>query len=101
MSMYLTLLGTLLCGAGGTQVAADDVEEIESADVSVMTDEDTWFDVAYPVFDRTFNTLTARPARPGTFLAVIVHRTHKAVSKEPFYNYLGFDAGGLKIGLMV
>jgi hypothetical protein len=97
----ITLLGTLalLAASEGIEVAAGDIEEIESADVQPMTDQDSWYDVAFPEFDRVFNTLTARTTRPKTVFFGVVHRTEKRVAKDPFYNYLGFDSGGLKIGI--
>jgi hypothetical protein len=92
--MTSLLIATLLCAAG------DEVVE-EVADVEVMTEQDTWYGLGYPQFDRTFNILSAKTARPGSYVVNVAHRTNKAVWKDPFYNYLGFDAGGLKIGLMV
>src|SRR5690606_21226874 len=40
-----------------------------------------------------------RPARPGSVVFAIAHRTNTALHDEPFANYLGFDSGGLKIGI--
>jgi hypothetical protein len=97
----ITLLLALLTAPDGIEVAAKQevIEEIESADIAPMTDQDTWFGEAFPQFDRVFNTLTARTTRPKSVFVGIIHRTDTRLGKEPFYNYLGFDAGGLKIGL--
>src|SRR5688572_22819147 len=77
--------------------AKDDIEEIE--EVAVVTDEDAWYGNAYPEMDRHFGLLNAHTARPGTILFVVTHRTRRGVLRDPFYDYLGFDGGGLKVGI--
>ena len=45
------------------------------------------------------NVLTPVTVRPFVFQIIVDHRTFQPMSEEPFYDLLGFDSGGLKIGL--
>lgn len=79
-----------------------DLEEIDDVDedaIDVYTDEDTWHSEAFPQFDRHFNLMTARAARPFSFLFAVYHRVSSPIRDDPFENFLGFDSGALKVGL--
>jgi hypothetical protein len=60
--------------------------------------EVTEWDVA-AVSDRAVNLLMARPIEPGTFLFVVTHRARQSLTDHAGRDFLGLDAGGLKIGL--
>ncbi|MEZ4272180.1 MAG: DUF5777 family beta-barrel protein [Myxococcota bacterium] len=75
------------------------VEEIQAEDIKPFTDRQTWYSDGFAQIDRTFNAYTARTARAGSFIFTILHRASTAIQDDPFQNYLGFDGGGLKVGL--
>jgi hypothetical protein len=77
--------------------AIDDLEEIDPVEVGQGFDAQN-----LPRVDRVTNLLTARPIRPGAVLFSIDHRTRQSFlegGEELYRDYLGLDAGGLKIGL--
>jgi Membrane bound beta barrel domain (DUF5777) len=81
---------------------ADDnsIEEIEELDeIEDITSERLWNPKAFPILDRSVNVMTAHTVRKNAFLIVIDHRLREAFDESPFHDLLGFDAGGLKIGL--
>lgn len=77
----------------------DNVEDLEDVEVEDLEESDTWYAGGYPVFDRFFNLLSARPARPLSFIFTVHHRVNSPIRIDPFDNFLGFDSGALKIGL--
>ena len=75
----------------------EDLEEIDPVELSQGFDAQN-----LPRVDRVTNLLTARPIRPGAVLFSIDHRTRQSFlegGEEVYRDYLGLDAGGLKIGL--
>ncbi len=76
---------------------ADAIEEVEDVDVTVV---DPTFDPAnFPVPGKVENVPTARALRVHAFQFLIDHRAFSPVREHAWQNLLGFDAGGLKIGL--
>ncbi|MCU0610733.1 MAG: DUF5777 family beta-barrel protein [Candidatus Eisenbacteria bacterium] len=68
------------------------------ADTDVTVAVDTaWDDMSRS--DRSVNALTATPIDPGTFLFVVTHRARQSLTDHAGRDFLGLDAGGLKIGL--
>jgi hypothetical protein len=77
----------------------DDIEIIEIAEIDDVSSDWWQNERAYPVLDRAINVLTARALRMNSFMIIIDHRLRQPLSEKPFYDLLGFDAGGLKVGL--
>lgn len=94
----LTLLALLLLGLSGSgQVRADEIETLdEIVDVS-----EAWYlnPHQFPVLDRFTSVFSGEALRRGSRLFVFDHRVRQRLSEEPFHDFLGFDAGGLKIGI--
>jgi hypothetical protein len=69
----------------------DDIEDVT----------DAWYmrPLQYPINDRAVNVFTAEALRPGTIFMVFDHRVREALKDDTFHDFLGFDGGGLKIGL--
>lgn len=94
---------------GGDPPELDDVEEldIEELDVEEIAveaapsalDAASWRPENYPVLDRVVNVPTALTSRALSFRFLVDHRTFQPWTDQPFEDMLGFDAGGLKIGL--
>ena len=78
----------------------DTVEAIEAVEAEPVAAAG-WFTDADPVFDRVFDQYTAQTVRRGTVNSFISHRNREGILRGPFYDLLGFDGGGLKIGLSV
>lgn len=79
--------------------ADEDIETLDTAEVETETPEDVWYSESYPRPERALNLMSARTLRRNSFLMVVTHRTHAALSNNAFHNFLGFDGGQLKIGL--
>jgi hypothetical protein len=62
---------------------------------------DELYGEAYPRIDRAFTVMNGRTLRPHGWEIIVAHRTSAPFRREPFYNWAGFDGGGLKIGLGV
>ena len=84
-----------------SEVTGDAVIEIEEiSEVEVAEDgSDPYGEGNFPALERGVNLLLARTTRRHTFLFVIDHRTWQPAADEPFHDLLGFDRGGLKVGL--
>ncbi len=74
-------------------------ETLEMVEISDVTSK--WWENErdYPVLDRAINVMTARTMRMNSIMIIIDHRFRQPVSEEPFHDLLGFDAGGLKVGI--
>lgn len=83
--------------AGARPVVADEIETLD--DIIDVTD--SWYlnPQQYPIFDRAINVFAGEALRPGTMLLVFDHRVRGSLSDDPFHDFLGFDAGGLKVGI--
>ncbi|HDS00422.1 MAG TPA: hypothetical protein ENO22_06955 [candidate division Zixibacteria bacterium] len=77
----------------------DEIESLETVEIEDVTSEWWQNERAYAVLDRAINVMTARTMRMNSFIIIIDHRFRQPVSEEPFHDLLGFDAGGLKVGL--
>ena len=76
------------------------IETLDATDIEQLNASHSWFSHAHPAFDRALNLMTARPNLPGDLQFIVAHRTRQGFGEErPFHDFLGFDAGGLKIGL--
>jgi len=86
-------VGTILSNS----VLADEIETLD--DVEEITD--AWYlnPNQFPIIDRGVNVLSGKSLRPGTILMIFDHRVRESLSKDPFHDFLGFDAGGLKVGI--
>ncbi len=102
VAVYITVLICLLLGVSDLQAQSEDegdVEMLEPAQVEDVTSEWWQNERAYPVLDRAINVMTARTIRMNSFIIIIDHRLRQPLSEKPFHDLLGFDAGGLKVGL--
>ncbi len=91
-----------------TAEADDELEEIEEVEIIEEVAEiapggpPAEFDGQNTIRrDRAINVLTARPVRAKSLSLIIDHRPNKRFwsGEDAFFNYLGLDGGGLKIGL--
>lgn len=95
--------------AAGTDNAADakeaqdaDVDAVEQVDIVVAPNEAQYFTAKNVVrTDRVINILTTQTVRPGALTLTIDHRAHDSflAGEDAFFDYLGLDAGNLKIGI--
>jgi hypothetical protein len=53
----------------------------------------------FALADRAISLLAGNTIHKNYFLVVVEHRNRESVDEEPFHDFLGFDGGGLKIGL--
>jgi hypothetical protein len=85
-------------------LATDETDEVETVAVASGAPTSSvgdWYGEAYPEIYRVFDSLTARTVRRGTFNTIINHRSSEGALDAPFDHLLGFDMGGLKVGLGV
>ena len=82
---------------------ADDIEEVaDVTDISKVSSwsADSWGDPAqFPANERGINLLTTRTVPKWHGSIIVDHRANEAISEKPFDDFLGLDAGSLKIGL--
>jgi hypothetical protein len=92
----LFLSGLVLFGWSGLTWA----EEIETLD-DIEDVSDAWYlnPQQFPVLDRFTSVFSATALRRGSVLLDFDHRVRQPLSDEPLHDFLGFDAGGLKIGI--
>lgn len=89
--------------AGKNAPAAEEIEEVvDVTDVSTISvwSAESWRDPAqFPALDRVINLYSTAtiPEWRGSF--VVDHRAFEPLKDKPFDDFLGFDAGSLKIGL--
>lgn len=99
----LAILGLAMLPAGAFAQDDEDVEEIEQVtDVEQVSPTGCFDGPNWPRVDRAVNQFTARPVRAGALVFSIDHRTRQSFltgEDELWRDYLGLDAGGLKIGL--
>lgn len=82
------------------QSDVDPDEEFEILDeIEDISDNQYLHQEAFPVLDRAVNVMTGRTIRKNAILIVIDHRLRESLTENSFHNLLGFDAGGLKVGL--
>ncbi len=55
----------------------------------------------YSYRDRAISLLAPNPVTKGAYLFLVQHRNRVSVDEDPFHDLLGFDGGGLKIGLVL
>lgn len=71
------------------------VEEIGSPEIFT-----SWLDPQnYPRIERAINVMNARTTRAHALNFLVDHRTYQPFQTRPFEDWVGFDSGGLKIGL--
>jgi len=95
--LHAVILALAVTASRAGDVAADEIETLD--DVADITD--AWYShpTQYPILDRSINVHTGATLRPGTILWVFDHRVREALSEDPFNDFLGFDAGGVKVGI--
>jgi len=95
----------LLVGTAATAWAQEDsppakppeavVEQIDNPQVF-----DLWLDPGnYPRVDRAVNVMNARTTRARALNFLVDHRAYQPFQTNSFQDWVGFDAGALKIGL--
>lgn len=78
----------------------DDVEEVLQVAKQPPWEAATWADRSwFPYLERGVNLHTARTVKQNALLMVFDHRVNQALIANPVDDFLGFDAGSLKIGL--
>jgi len=93
---YLFFLAVTVLGF--SEIAkGDDFETLDE----VIDVSDVWYlnPMQFPVLDRGINVFSGEALRPKTLLMVFDHRVRGSLKDEPFHDFLGFDAGGLKVGI--
>ena len=80
---------------------ADEIEsvDVEPANEASPADDEDWFGDDYPRFHRTLDHYTGKVSRRGDFSTLIAHRNSQGMLRYPARDLLGFDGGGLKVGL--
>jgi hypothetical protein len=91
LALYFVLMATT--------ESVEKPEEIEETVIEETSEVETWYGKDYAVFDRTLSLFSATPVRSRTFQMVINHRTNQAFTEDAFQSFLGFDGGGLRVGL--
>jgi hypothetical protein len=71
----------------------------EGTSSAVIIQSDTWDLDEFAVPDRIINVLTPDPIGRGNLHLTIIHRARQSVTENAGRDYLGLDAGGLKIGI--
>ncbi len=81
--------------------SAGNVVEGDATEVGAVTvlDDPDWQQDVFVREDRAVNALTAQTVRRNTILFVIMHRARQSFAEEGSGDFLGLDAGGLKVGL--
>ncbi len=78
----------------------EEIEEIEEIDkIETVGPIPGWDSEAFARIERVINIMTPHTIRKHSFLFTIDHRTWQALEEDSFQDFLGFDAGNLKIGL--
>ncbi|MCE5270344.1 DUF5777 family beta-barrel protein [bacterium] len=75
------------------------VEILEATEVTSLEPGRDYFSDNYARVERALSAPFARTLRRNSLLLVIDHRTRQSLDNNPFRDFLGLDAGGLKIGL--
>jgi hypothetical protein len=85
---------------GPVPLAGDSVQH-DMAEVEMVTvlDDPEWEEGFLVRDDRAVNALTAQTVRKNAILFVIMHRARQSFAEEGRGDFLGLDAGGLKVGL--
>jgi hypothetical protein len=90
----------LAYGSLSAQEKAEKVEEVE-----VVTEAGggsggaRWESQDFPVLERGIDVLTPKTLRAKSLLFLVEHRARNALKDNAFQDFLGLDAGGLKVGL--
>jgi len=73
--------------------------ESEGNSPTVIIQSDTWDLDEFALPDRIINVLTPDPIQRGNLHLTIIHRARQSLTENAGRDYLGLDAGGLKIGI--
>jgi uncharacterized beta barrel domain-containing protein DUF5777 len=92
--LVLLAPATILTG----QEAIEEIEEIEVV-TDVSGGGSDWESDNWATVERGINVLKPRMLRKNSLLFLVEHRTRKQPDRDSFHDLVGFDAGGLKIGL--
>jgi uncharacterized beta barrel domain-containing protein DUF5777 len=95
-NVYFTCLLAIALASSSAIAQDEEIEEV--ADVEEVTSSG-FYTQNHPQVDRAVNLGIARTTRALSFLFIIDHRTNQSIDDSNCADYLGFDAGGLKIGL--
>lgn len=74
-------------------------DSIEVTEFETIQPGQDFFSQNFARIDRTVSQPLARTIRRGAMMFIVDHRTRQAMDKESFRDFLGLDAGGLKVGL--
>jgi hypothetical protein len=100
LSFFATLTFSAVFGAkAGALPVSNGGAAIETVPIEAVSPAQLWYGFDDPAFDRVVNIYTATPARQGTFIFLVGHRPYEAFTQEPFYDFLGFDGGAIKVPL--
>ena len=79
----------------------EEIEEVELVEVVPAGEEPSlrFDDPNRARVERGINLLLARPTRARSMQLVVDHRAFQALVENPLHDYLGLEAGGMKIGL--
>ena len=98
--ILLLALSWMLCSTAQAQERAGAPEEIEEIEeITEIEPSTVWNSNNFPIMDRTINVATPRTMRKLSLLFLMEHRTRQSLRDKPFHDLLGFDSGGLKIGI--
>lgn len=100
ISNILIALGVIPClilaFAACLNAQDEQIEEIEIVEVVELSGAES---TNQPVVERGINVMSARTLRGKSLLFTIDHRARQSVDDKTLDDFLGLDAGGLKIGL--
>ena len=77
----------------------DEVESLGDSEVVPVSPRAAWFGPGAPQLERVLDHYTARVSRAHTFTTLIAHRNRAGILEAPGRDLVGFDSGGLKVGL--
>ena len=78
---------------------AEAIEEVGTVEVRDERDPAWWWGTDYPQIDRVVALPLAQVMRRNALLLVVDHRTNQEIADNSWHDFLGLDAGALKIGL--
>lgn len=93
MTIQTTFLSMFCCVVFLTPAFGESIEEVTAVEEVDEHGEN------YPVIDRAVNVMFADTLKKHSLLFIVDHRNWKPIADDTFRDFLGFDAGNLKVGL--